>query len=93
VSSLDPIITTKRLTILVDDKAMARGNAVVPVLSKSIATQDLITVLTQVNAALTSTKINQMLNQINAGGTDPVTVANAFLDTQGTLTPPTSAGG
>jgi glycine betaine/choline ABC-type transport system substrate-binding protein len=93
VNSLDPIITTKRLTILVDDKAMVRGNALVPVLSTSVATQDLIAVLTQVNAALSSTKINQMLNQINAGGTDPVTVANAFLDTQGALAPATSVGG
>jgi glycine betaine/choline ABC-type transport system substrate-binding protein len=90
LNSLDPLVTTKRLTILVDDKAMVRGNALVPVLSGTVATQDLVAVLTQVNGALSSTKINQMLNQINNEGTDPVTVANAFLDTQGALTTDTT---
>ena len=93
VQSLDPIVTRKKLTVLLDDKAMVRGNALVPLLSTSVATNDLITVLTQVNNALNSNKINQMLNEINTNGTDPVTVANAFLDTAGSLTPSTSVAG
>jgi glycine betaine/choline ABC-type transport system substrate-binding protein len=72
---------------------MVRGNAAVPLLSTSVATNDLITVLTQVNNALTSNKINQLLNEINTNGTDPVTVANAFLDTAGNLAPSTSVAG
>ncbi len=93
VQSLDPIVTRKKLTVLLDDKAMVRGNAAVPLLSTSVATNDLITVLTQVNNALTSNKINQLLNEINTNGTDPVTVANAFLDTAGSLAPSTSVAG
>ena len=93
VQSLDPIVTREKLTVLLDDKAMVRGNAAVPLLSTSVATNDLITVLTQVNNALTSNKINQLLNEINTNGTDPVTVANAFLDTAGNLAPSTSVAG
>ncbi len=93
VESLDPIVTRAKLTVLIDDKAMVRGNALVPLLSSSIATDDLITVLTQVNNALSSNKINQMLNEIVTNGTDPVTVANAFLDTAGDLSPSTSVAG
>jgi osmoprotectant transport system substrate-binding protein len=93
VESMDPIVTRAKLTVLLDDKAMVRGNAAVPLLSTSIATDDLITVLTQVNNALTANKINQLLNEINSNGTDPVTVANAFLDTAGSLTPSTSVAG
>lgn len=93
VQSLDPIVTRKKLTVLLDDKAMVRGNAAVPLLSTSVATDDLITVLTQVNNALTANKINQLLHEINTNGTDPITVANAFLDTAGDLTPTTSVAG
>jgi glycine betaine/choline ABC-type transport system substrate-binding protein len=93
LSSLDGVITRKQLTILQDDKVMVRSNAGLPLLSAKAATADLVQVLSQVNNALTTAKLNQMLNQVTTGGTDPVTVANAFLDTQGSLTDTTSLAG
>jgi glycine betaine/choline ABC-type transport system substrate-binding protein len=81
MNSLDPLLTTKKMTLLTDDKVMTRGNAVVALLASAIATPDLITALDTVNAALTTTRLNQMLNEINANGTDPTVVANAFMDT------------
>lgn len=93
VQSLDPIVTRAKLTVMLDDKAMVRGNAAVPLLSTSVTTDDLITVLTQVNNALTANKINQLMNEITTNGTDPVIVADAFLDTAGSLTPSTSVAG
>lgn len=91
--SLDGVITRKQLTILDDDKAMVRGNAGLPLLSADVATDDLVQVLSQVNNALTTAKLNQMINQVTTNGTDPRTVAEAFLDTQGDLSTSSSLAG
>lgn len=91
IDSMNPLVTTQRLTILQDDKAMVRPNAAVPLLNSTSATADVITALGTLNTTLTSAKLNQMLNQVVAGGTDAVTVANAFLDTLGSTTGTTTA--
>jgi glycine betaine/choline ABC-type transport system substrate-binding protein len=69
------------MTLLIDDKAMVRGNAVVALLAKNLVTPDLTTALDRVNIALTTTRLNQMLNEISANHTDPKVVAGAFMDT------------
>ena len=92
VDSMDPVITVKKLTVLEDDKALVRANAALPLLAGDIASEDVVNVLSQVNGALSSNKLNQMLNEIATNGTDPRTVANAFLDTTGSLTSTTLAG-
>jgi glycine betaine/choline ABC-type transport system substrate-binding protein len=81
MNALDPLVTTKKMTMLIDDKAMVRGNAVVALLAKSIDSADLVTALDRVNIALTSTRLNQMLNEISTNHTDPKVVASAFMDT------------
>jgi glycine betaine/choline ABC-type transport system substrate-binding protein len=91
IDSMNPLITTQRLTILQDDKALTRPNAAVPLLNSTIATADVISALGALNTKLTSAKLNQMLNQVVAGGTDAVTVANAFIDTLDTTTETTTA--
>ena len=81
INSLDPLLTTKKMTLLVDDKAMARGNAVLALLAKNLVTPDLTTALDRVNIGLTTQRLNQMLNEINTNHTDPKVVASAFMDT------------
>jgi osmoprotectant transport system substrate-binding protein len=81
MNSLDPVITQKVLTPLTDDKAMFFSNAIVALLNAKQASSALSTALDKVNNALTTARINQMLNEIVANHTDPVVVANAFLDT------------
>jgi osmoprotectant transport system substrate-binding protein len=81
MNSLDPLLTTKKMTLLIDDKAMVRGNAVLALLAKNLVTPDLTTALDRVNIALTTTRLNQMLNEISANHTDPKVVAGAFMDT------------
>ena len=80
-NSLNPIITQMALTPLTDDKAMFRANAVVALLSETQASGALQTALDKVNNKLTTARLNQMLNEIAINHTDPVVVANAFLDT------------
>lgn len=80
VDSMNPVITTEKLTILQDDKAMVPGNAWVPLMSSTFANEDVIAALDSVSSALTSARVNQMMNQIINEGTDPVVVADAFLN-------------
>ncbi|MFM2079064.1 MAG: hypothetical protein RJA49_2954 [Actinomycetota bacterium] len=86
IDSMNPLVTTQKLTILDDDKSMVKGNAAVPLIATKVATADVIAALDKISVSLTSARLNQMLNQVVAGGTDPVTVANAFMDTLGSTT-------
>lgn len=81
VDSLDPIITIEDLTVLTDDQYMVPSNAVVALMDSTIATPEAIFALDNLSAALTTERLNQMLNQILNNGADPVVVANAFVDT------------
>lgn len=81
VDSLDPVVANERLTVLLDDKVFVPSNAVCALLSEPVATPDLVATLDAIGASLTTQRLAQMLNEINANGTDPLIVANAFLDT------------
>ena len=91
LDSMNPLVTTLHLTILDDDKSMDIANAAVPLINATVATPDVINTLSKLNLSLTSAKLNQLLNQVVNGGTDPVTVANAFMDTLGTTTETSTA--
>jgi glycine betaine/choline ABC-type transport system substrate-binding protein len=78
--SMNPVITTKRLTTMVDDKVMVESNAALALLSKNVATAELLAALDTLSTALTTEKLNQMLNEVTTNGTAPVVVANAFMD-------------
>ena len=54
---------------------------VVALMDSTIATPEAIFALDNLSAALTTERLNQMLNQILNNGADPVVVANAFVDT------------
>lgn len=80
VDSLDSVITTSNLTVLFDDLSMVRSNVAVALISSSIGTPDVLGALDVIVTALTSERLNQMLNEIATNGTDPAVVANAFVD-------------
>ena len=80
LNSLDPLITTERLTILIDGLHMSPGNGVVALVASNVETPDLLTTLDGLVQTLTSERLNQMLNEIISNGTDPNIVANAFVD-------------
>jgi glycine betaine/choline ABC-type transport system substrate-binding protein len=81
MNSLNPLITTKRMSILIDDQLMAPSNAVIALMSSLAATPEAIGAIDAIAASLTTERLNQMLNEIVANGTDPIVVANAFVDT------------
>jgi osmoprotectant transport system substrate-binding protein len=80
LNSLDPLITTARLSLLSDGRHMSPGNGVVALVAVTVQTPDLLTVLDGLVSVLTSERLNQMLNEVVANGTDPNIVANAFVD-------------
>ncbi len=80
LNSLDPLITTERLTLLADGLHMSPGNGVVALIASDVQTPDLLTTLDGLISVLTSERLNQMLNEIVTNGTDPNIVANAFVD-------------
>lgn len=80
LNSLDPLITTERLTLLVDGFHMSPGNGVIALLATNVETPDLLTTIDGLVSVLTSERLNQMLNEIVVNGTDPDIVANAFVD-------------
>lgn len=80
LNSLDPLITTERLTLLNDERHMSPGNGVIALVAVTVQTPDLLTVLDGLISVLTSERLNQMLNEVVTNGTDPNIVANAFVD-------------
>lgn len=78
--SLDPVITTKSLTILTDDRYMVSTNAAVALVSSVNNSAEVTTALEFLTSVLTTERLNQMLNQIITNGTSPTDVANAFVD-------------
>jgi glycine betaine/choline ABC-type transport system substrate-binding protein len=81
MNSLNPLITTERMTILEDDQLMVPTNAALALMASTAATPEAIGTIDAIATALTSERLNQMLNEIVANGGDPVVVANAFVDT------------
>lgn len=81
MNSLNSLITTENMTILTDDQLMVPTNAALALMSSTAATPEAIGTIDAIATALTSERLNQMLNEIINNGGDPVVVANAFVDT------------
>jgi glycine betaine/choline ABC-type transport system substrate-binding protein len=81
MNSMNPLITTKQLTVLDDDKVMVPSNAAVALMSANIAEGQVVAAIDTLNASLTTARLNQMVNQVDANHTDPIVVANAFMNT------------
>jgi glycine betaine/choline ABC-type transport system substrate-binding protein len=81
LNSMNPLITTKRLTVLQDDKVMVPSNAAVAFMSSTIAEGQVIAAIDTLNASLTTARLNQMVTEVETNHTDPIVVANAFMNT------------
>ncbi|MFM7686911.1 MAG: glycine betaine ABC transporter substrate-binding protein [Actinomycetota bacterium] len=80
LNSLDPVITTKKLTIISDDKAMVPANAAIALMTVDAGNANVVAAIDSLIASLTTERLNQMMVQV-AGGTDPRVVADAFFST------------
>ena len=80
IDSLDPLITSKKLTVLFDDQYMVPMNVSIALMSSTAATPEVTAALDTVAGALSTSKFNQLLREVLDNGGDITTVANAFVD-------------
>ena len=82
VSSLEPAITTEGLLPLEDDKAAAPIDAFVPVMQATAATPEVVAVITQLNALVTTDVLRALLVKLETGDQTADVLAKAFLASQ-----------
>lgn len=81
IDSLDPLITSKKLTVLLDDQYMVPMNVFIALMTSTVAaTPEVPAALDLVASALSTQKFNQLLREVEVNGGDITTVANAFVD-------------
>ena len=80
VDSFDPLIATKNLRIILDDKYMSAANAAIVLMASTVNLPEVTAALDKVTTALSTEKLARMLNEIAANGTNITVVANAFAD-------------
>lgn len=82
ISSLEPTITTEGLLPLEDDKAAAPVDAFVPLMQATAATPEVVAVITQLNALVTTEVLRALLVKLETGDETPDVLAKAFLASQ-----------
>ncbi len=82
LSSIEPAIATEGLIALEDDKAAIPPDALVPLMAVSAATPEVIAVITQLNALLTTDVLRALLVKLAAGDQTVDVLAKAFLASQ-----------
>lgn len=82
VSSLEPKITTLGLLPLEDDKAAAPVDSIVPVMQAVAATPEVVSVVTQLNALLTTEVLRALLVKLESGDQGTDVLAKAWLASQ-----------
>ena len=80
INSLDPAITSERMTILADPLPVFPGNAALALSSAEVGTPDMLAVIDSVASSLTTEQLNKMVRQIVENGADPKVLANIFVD-------------
>ena len=80
INSMDPAITSERMTILADPVPVFPGNAALALASVEVGTPDMLAVIDSVASSLTTEQLNKMVRQIVENGADPKVLANIFVD-------------
>jgi osmoprotectant transport system substrate-binding protein len=72
-------ITTKDLVPMEDDKVIVPNEAVLPLVTRTAATPEVLQLLDQVSAQLDTDKLKAMMVSIEVDGKAPEVVAQQFL--------------
>jgi len=87
LNSSSPLLNELQLQVLIDDKAMVPGHAILPLVNSKMEA-GVRAAIDSISMRITTTNFGQLLNAI-ASGTSPHVAARAFLDT--TVAPPTES--
>ena len=82
--SADPALGAATITVLEDDKALVPNNVIVPLITKDIAADDVITAIDAISTRLTPDSLRAMMSRLKVDGASPEIVANEFTGNAGT---------
>ncbi len=83
VFSSDGAIVAKNYLVLEDDKHLQQADNVVPVISTKVATDEVVSILDKVDAALTTTDLITMNKAADIDKQDPEAVADKWVKDHG----------
>jgi osmoprotectant transport system substrate-binding protein len=82
VSSLTPAITTEGLLVLEDDKSAAPTDVILGLMTTGAATPEALSVLTQINAGLTTEVLRALLVKLETGTETADEIAKQYIASQ-----------
>jgi osmoprotectant transport system substrate-binding protein len=82
--SADPALSAATLTVLQDDKALVPNNVILPLFTTDAGTQDVLSVLDDTSARLTTEELRTLMSRLVVDGASPEIVANEFTANVGT---------
>jgi osmoprotectant transport system substrate-binding protein len=81
--SADPALGATTITVLEDDKGLVPNNVIVPLITKDIAADDVITAIDAISTRLTPDSLRAMMSRLKVDGASPEVVANEFTGNAG----------
>jgi osmoprotectant transport system substrate-binding protein len=82
--SADPALSAATLTVLQDDKTLVPNNVILPLFTTDAGTQDVLSVLDDTSARLTTEELRTLMSRLVVDGASPEIVANEFTANVGT---------
>lgn len=83
--STQPAIAVNGFVSLSDPKHFAQSEAIIPLVSKTVATREVRATLNAVSATLTTDELKRMVEQVVTHKSDPAQVAEGFLRAHGLI--------
>jgi osmoprotectant transport system substrate-binding protein len=80
----DPALAAATLTVLTDDKALVPNDVILPLVSVTVGTDDMLSVLDATSARLTPDSLRALMSRLTVDGATPEIVANEFIGNAGT---------
>jgi osmoprotectant transport system substrate-binding protein len=82
--SADPALAAVTVTVLEDDKVLVPNDVILPLFTKDIGTDDVVTAIDAISARLTPDSLRAMMGRLKVDGASPEIVANEFTGNAGT---------
>ncbi|HVE19058.1 MAG TPA: glycine betaine ABC transporter substrate-binding protein [Ilumatobacteraceae bacterium] len=82
--SADPALAAATVTVLEDDKVLVPNDVILPLFTKDIGTDDVVTAIDAISARLTPDSLRAMMGRLKVDGASPEIVANEFTGNAGT---------
>ncbi|MEY2416801.1 MAG: osmoprotectant transport system substrate-binding protein [Ilumatobacteraceae bacterium] len=82
--SADPALAAATVTVLEDDKVLVPNDVILPLFTKDIGTDDVVTAIDAISARMTPDSQRAKMGRLKVDGASPEIVANEFTGNAGT---------